>query len=273
MSTNPLELYYAGQLQGAIAALNDQVKQRPTDASARGFLCELLCFAGDLARADRQLEALAHQDPESAVGYALFRQLVRAEQARQQFFTEGRLPDFLDPPCERMRLVLEASIHARENRPAEAARLLGEAQARLPSLSGTCDGQPFQGLRDLDDLTATVLEMLTAAGKYYLVPLERLESVEFHKPQRPRDVLWRKARVVVRDGPDVEVYLPAVYAGSHLEEDERLRLGQMTDWRGGEGAPVRGLGQRMLLVGEEDRPFLEFGRLTFHAPAGAPAGG
>ena len=33
-----------------IAAATDEVRQRPTDLSARGFLCELLCFAGELER-------------------------------------------------------------------------------------------------------------------------------------------------------------------------------------------------------------------------------
>jgi protein involved in temperature-dependent protein secretion len=40
----------------------------------------------------------------------------------------------------------------------------------------------------------------------------------------------------------------------------------MTEWRGGEGSPIRGAGQRMLLIGEEDRPFLELRSLTFQKP-------
>jgi type VI secretion system protein ImpE len=268
MPANPLELYYAGRLQDALAAVTDQVKQKPTDVSARGFLVELLCFQGELERADKQLETIAHQDPSLALGVALARQLIRAEQARQEFFSDGRLPDFLDAPTPRMRLLIEASISLRENKSDEAARLLGDAEAQRPHLAGICDGQPFADLRDIDDLTAGVLEMLTNNGKYYWVPLERVERVEFKKPERARDLLWRKARVVVRDGPDGDVHLPALYPGSARAEDERLRLGQMTDWRGGQGAPVRGVGQRMLLVGDEDRPFVEITELKFEGPKG-----
>ena len=43
-----------------------------------------------------------------------------------------------------------------------------------------------------------------------------------------------------------------------------MRLGRMTDWRGGEGGPVRGVGQRMFVVGEEDRSIMELKELTFN---------
>ena len=40
----------------------------------------------------------------------------------------------------------------------------------------------------------------------------------------------------------------------------------MTDWRGGEGEPVRGFGQRLLLLGDEARPILEIAEITFLHP-------
>lgn len=92
------ESFRAGRLDEAIAAATDQVKHKPNDAGSRGFLAELQCFAGQLDKADRQLDVLSEQDPETAVGIAMFRQLIRAEQARQQFFSDGRLPEFLDQP-------------------------------------------------------------------------------------------------------------------------------------------------------------------------------
>ena len=265
MAVTPLDLYYAGRLQDALAAVTDKVKQKPTDLSSRGFLIELLCFQGELERADRQLEALSQQDPTLAVGVALVRQLIRAEQARQQFFSDGRMPEFLGLPNPLMQQVLQASIALRENKVDEAARLLDEVETKRPRVAGTCDGKPFADLRDLDDLTGPVMEMLTNNGKYYWVPWDSVELIEFRKPERPRDLQWRRARVVVRDGPDGEVHLPALYAGSHQAADERLKLGQMTDWRGGQGAPVLGAGQRMLLVGDEDKPFLEISELKFDA--------
>jgi type VI secretion system protein ImpE len=262
---NGRDYYQAGQLKEAIAAQTAEVKQHSGDAGRRGFLCELLCFAGNLERADVQLDALSSLDPQAALGISLFRQLVRAEQARRQFYTDGRLPEFLGTPTPVLRLHLEASIRLREGQPAEAARLLAQAEEQRPKATGECDGQAFTDFRDLDDLTAPFFEVLTSNGKYYWIPIENIETLELRDLSRPRDLLWRRARMVVRDGPDGEVYLPTLYAGSHGEEDERLRLGRLTEWRGGDGAPVRGVGLRTFLVGDDARTVLEIKTLSVTA--------
>ncbi len=255
---NAREHFDAGRLGEALAALRAEVKEAPSDLSRRHFLFELLCLAGDLERADVHLEAMAQLGPEAAVTVSLNRQLLRAEQARQQFFTDGRLPEFLDQPTPVLKMHLEASILIREQKPAEAAALLEKAEEQRPKCSGVCNGQPFADFRDLDDLTAPVFEVLTSTGKYYWVPMDRVELVEFRPPARPRDLIWRRAHMVVQGGPDGEVFLPALYAGTHQETDDRLRLGRATDWSGGNGVPVRGKGQRIFLVGEESLAIQEF---------------
>jgi type VI secretion system protein ImpE len=195
-------------------------------------------------------------------GVSLFRQLVRAEQARQEFYNDGRLPEFLGGPTPLLRLHLEASVLLREGKSRDAADLLIQAEEQRPKVPGTCDGKPFDDLRDLDDLTASFFEVLTSTGKYYWIPMDRVETVELRAPARPRDLLWRGAHMIVSDGPDGEVYLPTVYAGAQLEADDRVRLARITEYRGGEGSPVRGVGQRTFLIGDEGRPILEFENLT-----------
>ena len=90
------ELLEEGKLHDAIQALNGEVKRNPTDIQRRGFLAELLCVTGKLDRADAQLEVIVQQDEKAAVGVALLRQLIRAETARRDFFSSGRLPEFLE---------------------------------------------------------------------------------------------------------------------------------------------------------------------------------
>ena len=111
---NAHDLFHAGKLQEALAAALEEVRQHPTDSGRRLFLAELLCFSGELERADNHLDALGQQDPQTVAGVHAFRQLIRAEQARQEFFTEGRLPEFLGQPEGAVRLLLEASIRVRE---------------------------------------------------------------------------------------------------------------------------------------------------------------
>lgn len=266
---NAKEHYQSGNLKEAVAAALDDVRRHPTDTSRRGFLSELLCFAGDLDRADAQLDAIGHQDPQSMLGLVMFRQLIRAERTRQECFDQGRLPEFVDQPPEYLRLHLEATICLREGQVDKAVELLDEAERQRPTLCGTCDGQPFDDVRDIDDVTASFFEVLTTNGKYYWIPMERVERIDFRPPERPRNLLWRRAEMVVRDGPGGEVFLPALYVGSHAESDDRVRLGRMTDWRGDDSGTIRGIGQRMFIIGDEDRPILELKQLVItHDGAG-----
>jgi type VI secretion system protein ImpE len=258
------EHYQQGNLRDALAAALEDVKQRPTDVQKRGFLAELLCLTGDLERADRQLDALGRPDPETLLEVNLFRHLIRAEQARQQFYTKGQMPEFLNHDITPdLRLHLEASVLLRDGKTAEAESVLAQAKEQHPNVAGTCNGKPFEDLCDLDDLTSSFFEVLTCKGEYYWIPFDRVESVEFAAWTRPRDLLWRCAHMIVRDGPDAEVYLPVLYAGSAANSNDQIRLGRATEWRGEEGTPVRGIGQRVFLFGEEDRPILELKKLTF----------
>jgi type VI secretion system protein ImpE len=155
----------------------------------------------------------------------------------------------------------------RAGRPAEAVKLLDEAEEKRVPLHGVCDGAPFDDLRDLDDLTADVFEVLTSTGKSYWIPFERVVSIEFRAPARPRDLLWRRAAMSVKDGPDGEVFIPAVYADPDGVAGDPAKLARVTEWRGGDGSPLRGVGHRTYLVGEEARPILDIRTLHIE-PAG-----
>jgi type VI secretion system protein ImpE len=273
MTTKAKEHYEAGRLSEAIAAQAAEVKSNPANTDKRGFLCELLTFGDNLDRVDKHLDVMGRQDPKIQLGLAEFRQIVRAEQARRDCFESGAVPDFIGDPTPPLQLHLRALAQVREGDEAGAAALLAEAEETRPRVAGTCDGEPFDDLRDLDDLTASFFEVLTTTGKYFWIPVEQVVEVEFAAPQRARDIVWRQAQMTVRGGPDGVVYVPCLYPGSWGSDDEQLRLGRATDWSGGEGAPVRGAGQRMLLVGEDARSMLEISRIEFAAAAGDAGAG
>jgi type VI secretion system protein ImpE len=267
MTTQALEFFREGRLADALAAATADVKARPADVTARTFFCELLCFAGDWERADRQLDALSNVEPKTAVEVAVWRQLIRAERARHQFHAEGRVPQFLGQPTADFELRLKASIALRENDPA-AGELLCEAENIRPKVRGEVNGEAFDDCRDLDDLTASFFEVLTTTGKYFWVPFERVEEAVFESPRSPRDQLWRQAQMVVRGGPDGVVFLPVLYAGSYSAAREALRLGRETDWRSappaaGEGGAMLGMGRRELLCDDRAIDFLGLKTIRF----------
>ena len=82
-----------------------------------------------------------------------------------------------------------------------------------------------------------------------------------------RSLIWRQTHLVVSDGPDGEVYVPVLYPGAAADPDDLIRLGRRTDWHGGAAAPVRGAGQRTLLVRDDARSILELKSISIEPPA------
>jgi type VI secretion system protein ImpE len=238
---NPQELYRAGRLTDAIKALGAELRDNPTDARRRTFLFELLCFAGEYERADKQLEVLAQAGPDSELGVLLYRSALYAERQRHDLFERGELPSAQDEAADR---------------------------------SGIVNGKDFSSISDADPRTGARLELF-AAGNYLLLPLEHVASIQIPPPQRLRDLLWTPAAVRTTPafkGTELgEVLLPVLAPFSWRHPDEAVRLGRMTVWEKTDGCEYQvPFGQKMWLVDEDEIPFLELRSLEFN-PASVAA--
>lgn len=259
------EAFKAGKLHEAIDAQVAEVRANPADHARRLFLFELLVFAGELDRAQRQVEAVHYEEIELETALTSYRKLLDAERVRRQLFREGVQPQFLIDPPESVRTRLKAVQCLREGRPAEASELLAQAAASEPALKGQLNGKPFQALRDCDDLFGTVLEVM-AHGQYFWVPLEQVELLGMTAPKFPRDLLWAPAHLEM-EGSAGDVFLPTLYPGSHEHEDDQIKLGRATDWKPIEGGAVLGVGARTFLVDEDALGLLEWRELELQLQA------
>lgn len=258
-----MELFRQGQLTAAIEAMTAAVRTRPSDVAARSLLVELLCFQGDLERADRQLDALVRIDPQVATGVSLLRHLLRAETSRREVFERGRVPEFSGTPGKSLELRLRALTEVRQGNPIRAVQLVRDAESVEPELTGSCNGLAFSGFRDLDDLLGPVLEVVTATGAYYWIDAADVELLEPDSITHLVDMLWRPATLQTRTGIHGRVHLPALYFGSERCADGALQLGHATDWLACEGLGlVRGLGRREYLTGEVSVTILELKSLV-----------
>jgi type VI secretion system protein ImpE len=227
-----LSLYKAGQLQPAIQALGDELKKQPLDAKRRIFLFELLCFAGEYDRAEKHLDLLSDANPQAAAGAMLYRSALHAERERQAMFTAGSFP-------------------------------LGSAH---PSPSGELNGEKFSGLSDADPRIGANLEAFIA-GSYTWIPFAYIQTIETEPPKRLRDLLWIPA--ILHTTADFrlqdlgEVLLPVIAPLSFRSADEAVRLGRTTVWQDDSQYGELPLGQKLLLCGDEELPFLEIRTLTF----------
>jgi type VI secretion system protein ImpE len=258
---NAKQLYDEGRLTDAINTITEEVKKAPTDIAKRAFLAELLCFKNEYERADKQLDFIGHQDAKAIPSILTWRQLCRSAQARDDFYQQGRVPEFVSVPSENTKLQLEASVALRNNDPNTAQSLLAQAEAKRPQRHGECDGVSFDDFRDCDDLLAGCLEIIAGNGNYYWVDLAQVRSLAFQPPERPLDLLWRRGRMVLLDGTEGDIFVPSVY---HSGIDNDLaRLGRMSDWMGDDNGPIRGVGLRTFLVGEDAKSLLEITQVEF----------
>jgi len=239
-------LLQGGDLSGLRTLFADRVRAEPAVAGHRMDLADVLIVRGELERADAQLDLAATQDPAVAVTAALARQLVRAAVAREDCFAARRPPELVGDA--------DAGVAA------AVARLAGlDAPSTGDGPAGTVDGRSFAGIRDGDDRTAEVVEVLTSTGKYMWLSWNQVAALSVRPPERLRDLVWRQAELEVRGGPSGVVYLPAIYPGADMTDGQRL--GRETAWVE-DGGTVRGLGLRTWLVGEEALALGEFAELA-----------
>jgi type VI secretion system protein ImpE len=259
---NASDLFKQGKVQETIEAQLKLVKEKPADHGQRLFLFELLAFAGDLDRAQRQIDAVQYGELELDAAVLAYRKILDSEKARRRLFSESLKPRFFGEPSEHIQWRLEGINRLRENRPAEAAELFAKAASACPDRPGQLNGKPFQSLRDCDDLFSGVLEVM-AQGGYYWVPLEQVDSLTMNAPKTPRDLLWAPARLEMKESAG-NVFLPLLYPNSHEHADSQVKLGRITDWKTvGEGGPVQGVGARVFLVDDDAVALQDWRELAF----------
>jgi type VI secretion system protein ImpE len=227
------ELYQAGRLAEAIEVLTAEVRSNPTDGQRRTFLFELLCFTGAFDRAAKQLDVLGQAGQEAAMGMLLYRAALHAEQTRQLMFATDQLPFSTRDPAP---------------------------------VTGTLNGTSFGSLVDGDPRIGGRLEVF-AAGEYLWIPFEHVATIRVEPPKRLRDLIWMPAIVrpsaSFKGGELGEVLLPVLAPGTWRHADPQVQLGRATEWEelaDGRQAPV---GQKLLLVDDEEVPLLEVRQLEF----------
>jgi type VI secretion system protein ImpE len=260
---NAKELIQAGRLKEARQQVAAEVKAAPSDPAKRTLLFQVLALCGEWDKAEAHLDVLASQDVKTEVGAQLYKSLLAAEREREAVSLE-RLPAILpkSPPYLEAYLAARRKLEAGEVE--EVGQLLGQAESHRPPASGIADGAPFKDFRDTDTFLEFFLEAMVH-GHYVWIPFESLRELSIPPPRTLMDLLWTAARVITGEGLVMNCHLPVLYPGSHTHEDDRVKLGRMTDWLSLGGPYVRGVGQHVFQVGEGEKALLEIRELAFDA--------
>jgi type VI secretion system protein ImpE len=263
------ELIKAGKLSEARQQLVQEVKAAPADLGKRTTLCQVLCFGGEWDKAERHLDAISRQAPERETGVQVYRNLIGAERERLEVLSLRRRPAFLTeaPPW------LDSYWSALEKMAAgaseEVERLFDDVKEQCSIISGTVNQTPFTGIRNTDSRLLLFLEAFVHE-RYIWIPFVSIREMILSPPKTLMDLLWVSASITAWSGITMNCYLPVLYAASSSHEDERVRLGHMTDWQALCGPFAKGIGQQVLQVGEMDMALLEIRELLCHSPQAIP---
>ncbi len=191
------ELFAAGRVREAEKVLTAYLREHPSDKAQRTFLFELLCFAGEYARAEKQLAVLAGGSVESETGAIVYYAALHAEKTRQELFEKQAFPA---GPTASPR----GKLNGKAFKDAVATRIRISAPGSRFSRPARMSGFPLS-----------------------ISPRSRWD-----RRKGCRDTLWAPAMVQAaasfKEMDLGEVLMPAIYPFSWKHPDEAVWLGRVT---------------------------------------------
>ncbi len=260
---NAKDLIQAGRLKEARVLLIEEVKKAPADNGKRVLLFQTLAFLGEWDKALRHLDVIIATDPKTEIGVQVYKNVVVAEKQRLDVAARKAVPDFVTGTPAYLEAYLLAWDKVKDGKPDEAATLYEEIFQHRRPVTGTLNGTEFNGFWDTDTFLSGFLEAIVH-DRYIWVPFESIGELFVEPPKTLFDLLWAPARLMTWEGVNLQCYLPVLYPGTFEAEDERIKLGRITDWVPLGGALSRGMGQHVFQIGEEDVPLLEIREMIFN---------
>jgi type VI secretion system protein ImpE len=252
----------AGNLKSAVDEAIKLVKTNPTNVSGRTFLFELSCFSGEWDRAEKQLDAIGHQDGNALIGSVIFRQNFKCERDRANLFSHNTQPESAMPFPDHVKDLLRAVDLVRTGDTAGARELLDKVEEERPAYRVTVDGEGFADFRDYNELTMCVFEVFVK-DNYVWLPFDQVSSIEFFESKSLRDVYWRQAKVEMVNGTSGEMFFPSLYVNTWKNENDVVRLGRTVEWRDLGDEIYVGEGARVFWASGKDKPMADIKSIVF----------
>ena len=256
------DLLKAGDLDGALAALQDDVRKSSANPALRIFLFQLLCVRGEWKRAIAQLKLSAELDALATPMAQTYREGIICEVYREKVFAGEKDPLIFGEPQEWIALILEALKSNAAGRHDEAAKTRDLAFEAAPATSGKIDGAAFEWIADADMRLGPLLEIVVN-GKYYWMPFTAIARIEFDAPADLRDAVWTPCTLTTANGGEVVGLIPTRYAGTLERGGNAEKLARATQWEDLGADTFAGIGQRLLTTDLGDTALMDVRLLEF----------
>jgi len=257
----------AGDLSGALDALQAAVRADAGRASLRVFLFQLLCVLGNWSRAIQQLKVSAEMDPGATPMAQTYREAIVCEVYREKVFAGQKDPLIFGEPQEWIALMLDALKLQADGHVEKATATRARAFDAAPAVSGEIDGQSFEWIADADMRLGPLLEAVVN-GKYYWIPFSAMSRLDFDEPADLRDAVWTPATLTTANGGEVVALSPTRYAGTIENGDDAAKLARKTEWVDVGHDTFVGIGQRLLATDLGDHPIMDIRKLRLNTRPG-----
>lgn len=270
----------AGDLGAALESVKDEVRNQPQEAKHRIFLFQLFAVTGEWKRALAQLKVASELSKDCETMADAYQHVLQCEALREQVFAGGPSPLILGEPepwmakvIEAARLVSQADYKAaaliRNQAFEEAPTSSGKLTLRSPDEQTAPEEHNFSWIADADSRFGPMLEVV-AQGKYYWVPYQRIQQIQFHPVRDLRDCVWIPAQFMWAGGGEMVGMVPVRYPGSQQHAEGLIQLSRKTIWNEIDETTFLGMGQRILATSEDDVPLLDIDSIVFDVPAAPP---
>lgn len=267
LSENPEVLLRTGDLDGALAALQAQVRARPAEARLRVFLFQLLCVTGDWKRAITQLKVCAELDPQAEPMAQTYREAIVCEVFREKVFAGEKEPLIFGQPLEWIALMIQALRAQSQGQTEQAADLRERAFDMAKPARGEINDERFEWIADADTRFGPLLEAVVN-GKYYWMPFTVIHALRLEAPSDLRDAIWMPANLTLQNGGELVALVPTRYPGTAASTYPIVRLARATTWDSAGGDTLVGTGQRILATDGGETPLMDLRTLRVEAADG-----
>ena len=259
---NPKALILDGQIDSARAMLVDQIKKSPADLQARSLLFQVMLLCGEWDKARRQLDIAASQQAAPDMNVSVYQNLIQAEKERAAVSRSEQRPTFFPDIPEYSEDFFHALALLKAGNIEGAEKLFGNIDARLGDVTGTVNGKPFKGFKETDTTLAYFIEAIEYE-RYLWVPIANIRELAVSPPSTLIDLIWAKGRITTWEGLTMGCFLPVLYPHSFESDDDRIRLGRLTDWTALGGPFTKAVGQHVYDIGGTDYSLFEIEEAIF----------
>ncbi len=261
MTMNAEQLVQSGDLDKALSALQNQVRDDPSNSSLRIFLFQLLCVGGDWNRALTQMSVSSDLDSEAKLMAQAYAEVIQCEVFREAVFAGEKQPLIFGEPAAWVADQLQVLSLAASGQGESAFELALKVSDAAPSTPGTIDDQAFDWMTDGDMRIGPMIEAIIN-GKYYWVPMMNIESIEVAQPVDLRDLVWAPVAFKWKNEGETHGFIPARYPLSD-QDDSASKLSRRTAWQAHGENFYSGVGQRMFCTDKDEYSLLDCRKIQF----------